>query len=85
MRLTTLSMPVSWVVTLPLVAALYQRGETAESIDLLEKTLAGLQRLAPPVEAAIQAVIAAHAAQDTQAILAHIDEFLHAAKQHNYL
>jgi len=85
MRLTTLSMPVSWAVTLPLVAALYQRGETAESVDLLGKTLAGLQRLAPPVEAAIRAVIAVSAAQDTKAILVHIGEFLDIAKQHSYL
>ena len=85
MSLTTLSIPVSWAVTLPLVAALYQRGDTAESVDLLGKTLGGLQRLAPPVEAAIRAVIAANAAQDNTTIRTHIGAFLDTAKQHNYL
>lgn len=85
MLLTTLSMPMSWTVTLPLVAALYQRGETTESVDLLAKTLGGLQRLAPPVEAAMRTVIAANAAQETDAVLSHIGKFLDTAKQHTYL
>ncbi len=77
--------PVSWAVTLPLVGALYQRGETAESVDLLERTLGGLQRLAPPVEAAIQAVVGASVAQDAEAAYARIGDLLTAAVQHNYL
>ena len=77
--------PVSWAVTLPLVGALYQRGETAESVDLLEKTLGGLQRFAPPVEAVIRAVIAASVAQDAEAVHARIGEVLTTAVQHNYL
>lgn len=77
--------PVSWATTLPLVAALYRRGETAETADLLEKTLTGLQRLAPPVEAAIKAVIASKNAQDATSIHACVGDVLTVAEQHNYL
>ena len=77
--------PVIWAMTFPLVAALFHRGETADSVGLLEKTLGGLQRLAPPVEAAILAVIAAHSAWDSQGVRARIGELLTAAEQHNYV
>ena len=77
--------PVSWTVTLPLVAALHQRRETTESVDLLEKTLAGLQRLAPPVEAAIQVVITANEAQGLHAVYEGIGAVLTVAKRYAYL
>ena len=77
--------PVSWTVTLPLVAALHQRRETTEAVDLLEKTLAGLQRLAPPVEAAIQVVITANKAQGLHAVYEGIDAVLTVAKRYAYL
>ena len=77
--------PASWAVTMPLVAALHNRGETVESVALLEKTLAGLQRFAPPVEVAIKAVTAANNAKDMEATRSRIGDVLSAAEQHNYL
>lgn len=85
LKLLAPPIPVSWPVTMPLVAALHNRGETVESVELLEKTLAGLQRFAPPVEVAIKAVIAANSAQDMEAVRIRIGDVLSAAEQHNYL
>ena len=77
--------PVSWATTLPLVAALHRRGEIAETADLLEKTLTGMQRLAPSVEAAIKAVISNKNAQDPTSNHACVADVLTVAQQHNYL
>ena len=85
LKLLAPPIPVSWAVTLPLVAALHYRGETVESMELLEKTQAGLQKFAPPVEVAIKAVIAANSAQDMETVHIRISEVLSAAEQHNYL
>ena len=79
------SWPMIWMITLPLVRALHERGDAAESVALLEPSLASLQRLAPPVEEALRAVIAANEAHDVEAIHARIGELLNGAVQHNYL
>ncbi len=85
LKLLAPPMPVCWAVTLPLVAALHHRGETVESVELLEETMAGLQRFAPPVEAAIAAVISASRAQEAEVIQLRIGEVLSIAEHHNYL
>ena len=75
---------MKWMITLPLVKALHEKGDAAESVALLQ-TMAGLQRLAPPVEEALRAVMAANEAHDGEAVHARIGELLNSAVQHNYL